>query len=205
MSNSTPEELAAEAIKPGKFSIVSAIKGRDYPTETVKVFLNESVAYKASIVKAKIKAIEDEISKERDDLQVALDILVVELNKSSVSFTIVGISEGSRQGMLNRSIENFPIEKKRDLNPLTGEFIETEIDNPKRDIDFTDALWQSHITKIESANGDVQNVITNNDVVSMRTGLPIAAVGQITETIEKIRVASAVFMMETNEDFLAKS
>ena len=205
MSEATPEELVTEATKPGKFSIVNAIKNRAYPTDTVDVFLDEQTAYLAAGVKAKIKIIADEVSEERVLLQVELDLLTKKLKESTVTFTISGISEGSREKMLTRAKEIFPIEVKRDLNPLSGGFTETEIPNDERDANFTDALWQSHIIKIQSASGDVQTVITNNDVAVMRSSLPIAAVGKITEAIEKLRLASAVFMMETNEDFLAKS
>jgi hypothetical protein len=205
MSESTPEELVAEAVKPGKFSIVNAIKGRSHPTDTVTIFLDEQTAYLASEVKAKIKDITDEISEERVLLEAELVDLTKKLKESSATLTVVGIEEGDRDAMLARSIEKFPIQTKRDLNPLTGEFSETDIGDDNRDSHFTNALWQSHITKIVSADGGEQNVITNNDVSVMRTGLPIAAVGKITEAIEKLRVATAIFMLETNEDFLAKS
>jgi hypothetical protein len=205
MSESTPEELVAEAVKPGKFSIVNAIKGRSHPTDTVTIFLDEQTAYLASEVKAKIKDITDEISEERVLLEAELVVLTKKLKESSATLTVVGIEEGDRDAMLARSIEKFPIQTKRDLNPLTGEFSETDIGDDNRDSHFTNALWQSHITKIVSADGGEQSVITNNDVSVMRTGLPIAAVGKITEAIEKLRVATAIFMLETNEDFLAKS
>jgi hypothetical protein len=205
MSESTPEELVAEAVKPGKFSIVNAIKGRSHATDTVTIFLDEQTAYLASEVKAKIKDITDEISEERVLLEAELVDLTKKLKESSATLTVVGIEEGDRDAMLARSIEKFPIQTKRDLNPLTGEFSETDIGDDNRDSHFTNALWQSHITKIVSADGGEQNVITNNDVSVMRTGLPIAAVGKITEAIEKLRVATAIFMLETNEDFLAKS
>jgi len=205
MSDATPEELVTEAIKPGKFSIVNAIKGRSHPTDTVTIYLDEQTAYLASAVKEKIAVITDEDSKDRVALQKELDILVGKLKESAVVLTIVGIDEGDRESMLARSVEKFPIEKKRDLNPLTGEFVEEDITNDDRDSHFTNALWQSHITKIVAANGDEQNVITNNDVTTMRKELPIAAVSKITEAIEKLRLSTAIFMMETNEDFLAKS
>jgi hypothetical protein len=205
MSESTPEELAAEAIKPGKFSIVDAIKGINHPTDTIVVSLDENTAYLASLVKEKIANIEDEISDERAPLEAKLKQLVAKLMESSVAFTIVGISEGDRDAMLDRAKDKFPLEIKRELNPLTREFSESEIANQDRDSHFTNSLWQSHITKIVSADGSEQNVITNNDVTAMRKELPLAAVAKITEGIEKLRIASAVFMMETNEDFLAKS
>tara|TARA_R110000822_G_scaffold92458_1_gene213281 strand:+ start:2851 stop:3468 length:618 start_codon:yes stop_codon:yes gene_type:complete len=205
MSDVTPEELVKEAIKPGKFSIVNALKESSHPTDTVTIFLDEQTAYLASGVKAKIAAIVDEASDERKVLKKELDELVTTLKTSAVTFTLEGISEGKREAMLARSIEKFPIQIKRDLNPLTGEFIEADMPSAERDGHFTDALWQSHITKIVGASGDEQTVITNNDVAVMRTDLPIAAVGTITEAIEKLRVATAMFMIETNEDFLAKS
>ncbi len=205
MSNATPEQLVAEAVKPGKLNVISLIKDRALPTDTVTILLDEQTAYLAAGVKEKIDAITDEVSKERELLQLQLDALKEKLKESILEFTIVGITEGAREAMLARSMDKFPMETKRDLNPLSGEFVEREIPSPERDSHFTNALWQSHITKIVAANGNEQTVITNNDASTMRSDLPIAAVGNITESIEKLRLASAMFMIEMNEDFLAKS
>jgi hypothetical protein len=80
-----------------------------------------------------------------------------------------------------------------------------EIQNPDRDRYFTGLLWQAHIKKIVDPQGNEQEGITVEDAFELRRSLPLASIGKITEAIEKMRAATAVFMMTVDEDFLAKS
>jgi hypothetical protein len=79
------------------------------------------------------------------------------------------------------------------------------MDDPDRNTLFTELLWQKHIVKITAPDGSVQDGVSLEDVSELRRSLPIAATGKLTEAIEKIRTATAVFMFSADEDFLAKS
>ena len=80
-----------------------------------------------------------------------------------------------------------------------------EIDNVDRDRYFSDSLWEAYIVKIVAPDGEEQEGINMEEARELRRSLPAASVAKISEGIEKLRIASAAFMMSINEDFLAKS
>ena len=59
--------------------------------------------------------------------------------------------------------------------------------------------------KITAPDGSEQDGISVEDASELRRSLPIASASKITDAIEKMRVATAVFMLSVDEDFLAKS
>lgn len=216
MSDATVEELVKEAKKPGTFSIIAALKDRAYPSDEVNVYLNEEVAYKASLVKEKIEALNLEDSKsgfdlseekksELDGAKSELASLMEGLEKSKYVFTIVGISEGKRDETFTTAAEKYPIEFSEEKNAFSGEVTRTETENAERDRYFTNLIWQQHITKIVDTDGDIQDSLTYEDVIALRGSLPITAQGKINQAIEKVRNATAVFMYTVDEDFLVKS
>ena len=209
MAEKSIEEIVEEAKKPGTFNILDALQDRAYPREQVTIYLNEQLAYDAAQLQEEIDELSKskslEVQDEIDELIKNRDELIEKLESEKYIFTIVGISEGIREDLMNESAEDYPLEYKEIKNPLTGENIREEVENKERDRIFTNLLWVNQIEKIENSNGDVQNKITLKDVEALRRQLPIAGIGAITQAIEKLRVATAVFMMTVNEDFLAKS
>jgi hypothetical protein len=211
------EEMLEEAKAPGKFSIVDALRDRAYPTDMVEVFLDESIAFIAADIENAIKKIGEKMDKESEKKQIdALlkkqeefldkkDKLVKEMGGARYVFHLQGISEGLREDLWKKSVERYPIKHETDRNPLTGRVERTEIESPDRDKFFTSLLWEAHIKKIIDPQGDEQDGITFEEAVELRRALPLASIGKITEAIEKMRAATAVFMMTVDEDFLAKS
>lgn len=209
-------ELIEEAKKPGTFSILAAVNERAYPKDEVNIFLDEEVAYDAARVKEKIREVDAEAKasdsedvvlkreKEIERLNDELNSVTRKLEESRYVFHIRGISEGERERLYNESVEQFPIEYEQERNPLTGEMVKTELENAQRDRAFTNRLWAAYIEKIVSPDGAEQNGLTFEEVTQLRNQLPIAATAKINEAIETIRYATAGFMLEVNEDFLAK-
>ena len=203
------DELVSEAKAPGTFNILNVLEERAYPRENVIVYLDEQSAYEASQLQERI----DELGKSKSlDIQADIDVLIAERDKAieklesqKYVFTIVGISEGLRDDLMSEAAEKFPLEYNEIKNHLTGEIKREEIENKDRDRLFTNLLWHSQIEKITSPDGSVQTDVTIKDVEALRRQLPIAATGAITQSIERLRVSTAVFMMSVNEDFLAKS
>jgi hypothetical protein len=120
-------------------------------------------------------------------------------------FHFEGISEGKRQDIYDSTLKKFPMEYEKTRNPYTGKMEKEEIDSIERDRYFSDLLWEAHIVNIVSPDGDEQDGITLEEATALRRTLPAASAARISETIEKLRIASAAFMMSLNEDFLAKS
>lgn len=185
------------------FSIVEAIRGRSYPSFKVDVYLDEAAAFQASEAQQELDETVD-ISVDRTDLKAELDDALNRMLDSKVTFTIGGISEGDREDILNKALEKFPFEYEETKNPITGLTTKTEIEDPKRDKYFTNLLWQAQIRKIESADGSTQDGLTIDEIAELRRTLPMAALAQINEAVEKVRIATVRFMQRVNEDFLAK-
>jgi hypothetical protein len=209
MSEKSIEEVVEEAKAPGTFNILDVLEERAYPREEVIVYLNEQLAYDAAQIQEKIDELSKskslEVQDEIDKLISQRDKIVEELESQKYVFSIVGISEGLREDLMNESAEKFPIKYRENKNPLTNEVTREEIEDKDRDRLFTNSLWHNQIEKITASNGAVQEKITMKDVEALRSKLPIAGIGAITQSIEKLRISTAVFMMSVNEDFLAKS
>lgn len=203
-----------QAKNPKTFSIVNVINDRAYPKGKVVVSMDEATAYEAALIKEQL----DEASKSPgakgsprykkiEELTAQLEELTEKMNKSSYVFHIKGISEGKREELASEAKKKYPIEyeKPSDLSALIGNQQERiEKPSPERDNLFTDLLWMEQIEKIESPDGATQDSFGYTDARALRHGLPLSSLAKINSEIEKIRTATAVFMMETGEDFLAK-
>jgi 3-dehydroquinate dehydratase len=211
--------MVNEAKKPGVFNIVNAVKGRAFPESFLDIYLDESLAFILSELdealseagksidgkKALSKKEVDAFEKRRDEILDRKNELIEQMGGAKYVFHIKGISEGSRQDIYDKTVEKFPIEYEKNRNPFTGALEKEEIEEVDRDRYFSDLLWQAHIVKIVAPDGDEQDGISLEDATELRRSLPAASVAKISEGIEKLRIASAAFMMSINEDFLAKS
>lgn len=198
------EEQLNTATEKGKFSIIDAIRGRSYPKDKVDVYLDEQDAYSASLIDDELKTTEP-MSEEYKNLLAKKDEILNRIEANKYVFIISGISEGDREKLQAEAAEKFPVEYSENKNALTGEIVRTEIQSAERDRYFTNLLWLASIKEITSPDGSTQGSLTLEDVFEMRGSLPLAAIGGITESIEKLRVSTALFMLKVNEDFLAKS
>lgn len=208
--NDEVKEMVEEVTSPKSFNVIDAISNRSYPHTTVNVFLNEELAYEASVLEDEIddlqpRAVNDESAAAKlDVLEKKRDAIVAELEASCLVFHVYGISEGDREDIYNIAVKDFPVEYEESKNPYTGESVKNEIDNVERDRLFTTLLWQAQIRKIVASDGAEQSDMTKDDVEKLRRQLPIAALGSINQAIEKVRIATASFMLKVNQDFLAK-
>lgn len=200
-------KLVDAAKQPGTFSIVDVLKERAYPKEDVNIYLDEQAAYEASMMNEKIEELKksDADIKKIDALVESRDEVISKFEKSKYVFSITGISEGLRDDIQEQSLEKFPMQYEEEKNPFTGEVTKKEIEDKERDRYFTNLIWHESITKIVDPSGSIQEKITLEDVESLRQFLPIACIGAITQSIEKLRMSTAMFMLSVDEDFLAKS
>jgi hypothetical protein len=209
-------EIVDEAKAPKTFNIVNVIQERSYPKEAVEIFLDEENSYKASLIKEKLDELDRKIGtktpsvlqkESRDKLISEMEELTEIISKSRYLFHIRGISEGKRERLISEARKKYPIEYERsnDLSSLIGSSNEPrEKSSPERDQLFTDFLWRDQIEKVVDPDGNEQSGLTYSDIRSLRDNLPLSSAAKINRSIEKIRTATALFMMETGEDFLAK-
>ena len=201
-----------KAKTPGTFKILDVIQGRGYPEQVVRIYLDEATAYQAALVKEELEELDGKPNssineKKRADLIEKQEDLIEELQKSMFTFHLSGISESKREEIYNQAKKKYPIEyeKPSDLIALTGQKQErVEKESPERDTLFTELLWAESIQRIVSPEGDEQERMTYSEVKQMRGLLPLASSAALNSAIEKLRVSSAIFMSQVNEDFLAK-
>lgn len=209
MSQEKIAEIVDEAKKPGVFNILDAIKDRGLPKDVVSIIVDDVTAYKAAKVKEQIDEIinssEETIDQDKlTELQGELDSLKTELNANRFLFHISGISEGKRDELAKKAYEAFPREFEEQKNPFTGEITKKEIDSEERDEYMTRMLWAASIEKIVAPDGSEQTGIDESFVQELRGSLSIPATAAIMQGIERLRIATAVFVMSVDEDFLAK-
>ena len=208
------EEEIREAVDvakaPGSFNIISVLQDRGYPEASVSFVMDEKIAYEASAIQERINEIladkSEDAKKERIELTAKLKDLTDKLSKNVYTIHLMGVSEGKREEIYREARKKYPVEYEP-INPvqgLIGNATRTEKESPERDALFTDFLWQAYIKKIVDPEGNEQTEFPYNVIKAMREGLPISATIKINEAIEKLRTATAVFIMETGEDFLAK-
>lgn len=204
MSEQEIVELVEEAKKPGKFNIMDAVKDRAFPTQEVNVYLDEETAYLAADANERLKQT-PAAGKEYVAIQKEVDSLVSKLEESKYVFTIRGIAESRRDEILKLASDKYPVEYREDKNAYTGEIKREEIEDDKRNSLFTSMLWSEHIAQIVAPDGSIQEGISAEDAKELRGSLPLASSALVNRAIDKIRAASAIFMMTVDEDFLAKS
>lgn len=214
MSNENEiKESVEEAKAPGTFNIVNVLQGRGYPKVSVKVYIDEALAFQGSQIKEKIKEVEDSIGtgkasqkeqKQIEDLNSELEEVIEQMEKSAYVFYIRGLSEGKREEIYKEAKKKYPVEYETMPNLSTGAIEKTEKESEDRTNLFTELLWKESIEKISDPDGNEQIALSYTDIKEMRTSLPFSAIARINETIERLRVSTAVFMYETGEDFLAK-
>ncbi len=209
-------EAVDEAKAPGTFNIISVLQNRNYPKTEVNVMLDDSLAFEASVVKEKIDAIDRAIGKnkmsqkQQDERESLINEKEALLDKMAACFYVVeisGISEGVREEAYAEAKKRYPIEYESSNNIselLSGDSKRVEKESPERDSLFTDFLWQKSIQKVTDPQGNVQTEFPFAAIKSMRNQFPISAILRINNAIEQMRSASATFVMETGEDFLAK-
>ena len=209
-------ESVAKAKAPGTFNIIDVLQGRGYPKSVVEVYMDESAMYEISLLKEKIEELDNLVGKkaetekqksEREELFAELDSHNQKLNSSKFYIHLMGISEGKREELYRQAAKKYPVEYEIQNNIsslISGDSQKIEKDSPERDALFTDYLWQSHIKKIVNVDGDEQNEFAYSTIRTMRETFPLNAMIKINEAIEKLRAATALFTIETGEDFLAK-
>jgi len=208
---------AVDAVKaPGVFDILSVLKGRGYPETQVPVYMDENAIYAISEVKDKIEEQENKtgLKGESEKTKKIIEALYEEkesltkkITASGLTVHLVGIAEGSREETYRKAVKKYPIEYEKE-DPMAGLLAggkkKEQKDSPQRDDLFTDFLWQEHIVKIVDVEGNEQTDFAYSTINQVRNQFPLSASIAINKAIEKLRDATALFVMETGEDFLAK-
>lgn len=209
-------ESVQAAKAPGTFNIVKVLQERAYPRVQVKIVLDEATIYETASVQDEIESIQSKVGKggatetqriRLEELDSQYQELSEKIMSSQYTVYLMGISEGKREELYREAVKKYPIqyEANNDLSSLlAANKGREEKPSPERDALFTDYLWKGQIEKIENPDGEEQTDFSYTDIKTMRNSFPLSAIMKINEAIDKLRASTALFTMETSEDFLAK-
>ena len=216
MSQEEILESVETAKAPGTFNIVQVLQDRGYPGAEIDIYMDEAAMYELSTIAEELDELDESIIKkaetekqkaQREELTTKRNDTYARLIASKYVVHLMGISEGKREEFYRQAVKKYPIEyqSQSGISSLIGvESNKIEKNSPERDSLFTDYLWQGHIQKIVNPDGDEQADFAYSTIRTMRESFPLNAMVRINEAIEKLRAATAIFTIETGEDFLAK-
>jgi hypothetical protein len=215
MSDSTVEEIVAQAQSKGTFKFTDVLRNGVTATDTVDVYTESGATYPAMKIVSDITALDTKIEasvqagarttlrKERNELSDKLKEFLASVEDKKCTFTIKGVSSGFREDMLAQAIEAHPYEYDEISSEFTGEKSKVQKDNPEANKLFSNLLWQGHLVKVENATSE-QVGFSLEEVAVMRRELPDAALTAIMATMSKVDIAVDWFKISADEGFLAK-
>jgi hypothetical protein len=199
---------SVEAAKaPGTFNIVQVLQERGYPKTEIDIYMDEAAMYELSTIAEELEGLTEKQNVQREELTTKRNETQARLVASKYTVHLMGISEGKREEFYRQAVKKYPVEYQAQsgISSLIGvESNKIEKNSPERDALFTDYLWQGHIQKIVNPDGDEQTEFAYSTIRTMRESFPLNAMVRINEAIEKLRASTAIFTMDTGEDFLAK-
>lgn len=207
MSNQEIFDSVENAKAPGTFNIVQVLQERGYPKTEIDIYMDEAAMYELSTIAEELEGLTEKQNTQREELTTKRNETQARLLASKYVVHLMGISEGKREEFYRQAVKKYPVEyqSQSGISSLIGvDSGKTEKNSPERDALFTDYLWQGHIQKIVNPDGDEQAEFAYSTIRTMRESFPLNAMVRINEAIEKLRASTAIFTVETGEDFLAK-
>lgn len=210
--------VATEASKQGNFNFLDRLADRNYPTDSVVVYLDEAAGYdiekvqkelNETLLRAKLfqgdKKILAEIQKEISSLEASREALLERAAASRFVFHLQGISTGSYDKVVDAARDEFPYEYRETRHPLTFAPEREVIGTEERDIFFRTHLWAKFIVRVVDPEGNEDANISPAWVARVLDLLPAIGQVNIQNTIESLRMTTDWMDKIQGEDFLAKS
>lgn len=186
----TPEEIARDHTHPQKFNLLERLTGRNLPSDTVIIYLDENAQYHVEQLDEEIAGIakDDAILKEKEALRQSY---IDQRDASAVKIHLRGISSKRYDELVDEAQKEFPLDVEITQNPLTGRKDRIPVPNPERDTLFMKLQWVASIAGAELPGGDTAD--DNIDLAWISLFLdnaPVAALALIAERINKLRMAT---------------
>lgn len=174
------------------FNLLDVLQGRGYPTDSVVIYLDETVAQRIGKLRKRIT--EETLSV--DDMQIVQDDLAAAVEDAKKSaYTVHGTGRARQvlQDALKTANKKYPISRN-----FAGQ-VEPDDD---RDEYFNSLLWVAQITKIVNPDGEELVEPTLADVEALRGNAPTWSLNQIETMLAELRDAGADFeYTKQSEDF----
>lgn len=197
--NEEARATAEKAVNSESFSFLDVLQGREYPTESVEIFVNERAAYELAALEKKLALIKD--GEDANEIQEKIDALREKAASSRFIVHLEGIPVDQYDAVVDLAAAEYPYEYTESRNPLTFAIERTVIDSPMREQFFRTHLWAKYITSVESPTGATDNNITPDWVGYFIAKAPVIAQLRVARAIEKLRMTSDWMEGLLTEDF----
>ena len=201
----TTKAVAEEHSKPGKFSFVDRVLGRNYPTKDVEVYLDEAAGHRIQELLNERQYISANDVDELERIDADLEKWRKKAADSRYVIHMEGISVEEYDKVVDEANEQFPLEYRESRHPLTMELERTVVPNDDRDVFFRAQMWAKFIRSVEDAEGNIDDEITPQFVGVMCRALPLIAMLRIQQGVEELRMTSDWMDAIQTEDFFPKS
>jgi hypothetical protein len=176
-------DLVSAAKEQGTFSILDAIKGRGYPSDSETVYTDVEAAYEVNRLEEQINDSKD--SKEVDRLVAVQQEYKDRVKASALTFKMRGINEGVIDGIKKEAQGKF-----EDI--WTGEGAQW----------CNDRYLAAHIVEVSDAEGNVdEHKWTGEEVEGLRFLLPRESFETLTTLMHKLTFAASYFDASVTPDF----
>lgn len=168
-------------LSPKTFDLVGMLAGRDYPTETIDVYFNESLGFSIKKMRDMVREL-DRSGKEEESAQVQakLDELVKSTEDNKFVIHLEGIPEKVYRAIVKKVNEKFPIEE---------DMLGRKKENPLGDEELTFELWSAYLRKVVTPSGE-ESLIDTKEVQALIDEAPPTVQVQINQAIHELRRAS---------------
>lgn len=195
----TPEDIATEMSKPGKFSLIERLQNRNMPTEDVDVYFDEKLGW--DLMRLEEKLANTKKHDEANAINDKIKRVKAELEKSKYVFTLQGVDNERYDAIIAESEESFPNEYEESANPLTGQKTKVLIENEERDALFNTLFLAECITKVTDPDGGYDDEIGPEVVSWIKKRAPLDGIRRITELAFRMRMAASWMDGMQDEDF----
>lgn len=186
-------ELVKEAQSAKVFNLADAIKGRAYPTTTVKVYLDDASAMELVEVNQLMNRTTD--PDKIDELSEDAKVLAEKILQSSLTFEMRGIGQKEIDEITEELNELHGVQKGQDGTS-----------NPDWLRDYITLLVGRNIVSVTNAEGAVDNSKFDLEkTAQLRMTLSVSEWNKLVGGMQKLTLAGGYFDQLTDAGFLQKS
>lgn len=186
-------ELVKEAQSAKVFNLADAIKGRAYPTTSVKVYLDDASAMDLVQINQLMNRTTD--PEKLADLEVKAGKLAEKIMASSLEFSMRGIGQSAIELITEKINAKYEIATNEDATR-----------NQEWMKDYITTLVSMNIVSVTNAEGAVdESEFTFEKTEELRTALSPTEWGKLVGAMQKLTLAGGYFEQLTDAGFLQKS
>lgn len=203
MSEINPEEIAEAASQPGTFSFVDRLLGRNYPTTSVNMYLDEQAAFDRQSLSFEAEAFKLRNKEQNLELVAKIDELDRQLNANKYVITLQGFPPEEYDALVLECEEQYPPKYEETTNPFSGEKKRTKVETEEFFQLLWSKLWAKSIVKITAPDGAVDaSELEVGTAAKVRNNFPIDARRKVDLAIQELRLTSEWIDSVQDEGFL---